>query len=441
MSRRRRLRGLSGLILVLALFGVGLSVGMVRDQVGRAPTRTARVAPSLGAQASPDQRAGQVQRLLDRRASAVRTGDRRAFLATVDPAAATFRARQGDTFDALSSVPIDQWDYRLDPTSEQEPDVALDARYGAGTWWGPGVELGYTFTGVAGRPTRVQQHLTFVRRAGRWYVAAADDFAARGDRTPRQIWDAGPVLAVRRPGVLVLGHPGAAELLTDVARRTAAAVPVVSSVWGQDWSRQAVVLVPASAEEMAALLDQPLDLSQIAAVATAELRSGEPPAGERILVNPDTFSELGELGRRVVLTHELTHVATRAATGPATPMWLAEGLADYVAYQGLDLSLSVTARELRADVRAGRVPDSLPSEDAFESGSAHLASAYEQAWLATRLLVEQQGRDGFLTLYRSLGARRDVEPSRALEQTLQPAGTSTARFTADWRAHLEQVLR
>jgi hypothetical protein len=205
------------------------------------------------------------------------------------------------------------------------------------------------------------------------------------------------------------------------------------------------VLVPTSGQEMSDLLGSDSDLSQIAAVATAELGGGSgefDPSGDRILVNPDTFGRLGQLGRRVVLTHELTHVATRRATGPAVPAWLAEGLADYVAYRDIDLPLALSARELRADVRAGRLPAALPADGDFDGGNDALAQAYEQAWLAVRLLADVHGQDALLRFYRVVGARRGgAPPATAVEEALQAElGTTTAQLVEDWRASLQRDL-
>ena len=289
----------------------------------------------------------------------------------------------------------------------------------------------------------VDHALTFVLRDGRWLLGADDDFALQGRATPRAIWDRGPLVAVRADGVLVLGHPGQRRLLDQVAALAEAAVPRVTAAWGP-WRERVVVLVPDDAQELAGLLGSKGDLTRIAAVATAELRGGEgeyDPAGDRVLVNPDTFTGLGAIGRQVVLTHEVTHVATRRASGPAVPGWLAEGFADLVGYTGVDLPVSVTAADLAAEVRDGRLPTALPVDADFEGGSPRLSQAYQGAWLAVRLLDERHGRDALLRFYRAVGARRGVAPAAAVEDALRvELGTTTAALTADWRASLLRRL-
>ena len=62
---------------------------------------------------------------------------------------------------------------------------------------------------------------------------------------------------------------------------------------------------------------------------TAENVPGQPkPVGDRIGINPANWPKLSPLGRRIVLTHELTHVATRVYTSESTPSWVVEGFAE-----------------------------------------------------------------------------------------------------------------
>jgi len=402
-----------------------------------------RAAPSAAEleRAADSERSDDVRRLLTARAAAVLGRDRTAFLATVDPKAKSLRARQAAMFDALAAVPLGIWDYRLDPRTGRAADAALDARYGRGQWWAPSVTLSYGLAGFDDSPTVDEHHLTFVRRDGRWLLGADDDFDAVGGITPRALWERGSVVAVRQPGVLALGHVDSATL-RNVASLASAAIPRVTEVWGEQWGKRVVVIVPSSGAEMASLIDSTQDFSQIAAVATAEVsEASDGDATERILVNPETFGKLGQLGRRVVLTHEVTHVAARRATGPAVPAWLAEGLADYVGYKQVKVPLSVAAKNLRRDVRDGRLPTALPTDEAFDGGNPALAQAYEQSWLAVRLLVERYGEAELLAFYRAVGASEGSDRSVVLSTELRDAfGIDDARLTADWRAALQRQL-
>lgn len=434
-------RGVAVLLAVQLIAGLAAVVALrVRDD--SAPDAGAvrgRVAPAVNVDAP---REAAVRTLLALRAVAIRVRDRDAWMSTIDPTAAAFRQRQGDLFDALAAVPIADWSYRLEPDSEPPRNVDLGAVRGPG-WWAPGVTLSYRIAGYDESPTLEPQRLTFVPRGERWYVAADDDFAAAGRDTARGLWDSGRVVVVRGANSIVLGHPGSRSMMRRVAASIDAAVPRVTEVWGTAWSHRVVALVPRSQDELQRIVGGDGDYSQIAAVATAGLTGGAAgyhPVGDRIVINPMNFAKLGTLGRRVVLTHEVTHVATRAATGPAAPVWLVEGFADYVGYLGVRVPYRVSASELRTAVRRGRGPRELPSDRDFLGGNADLAQVYEQAWLAVTLLVETYGRDGLVDFYRVVG-QRGAAPTAVDDTLTSMFGTDLAAFTKAWRRDLASRLR
>ena len=440
-ARTRALRLLAALAVVELIAGTAGAVALRSRAHDRhsSPAVRGGVAPAVDVDAA---RAAAVRSLLAARATAVRSRDRAAWLATVDPSARAFRDRQGNLFDALGGVPLSDWTYRLDPEGGAPDRPDLDELRGPG-WWAPQVTLTYRITGYDVAPTVELQRLTFVPRAGGWFVAADDDFAGAGKDTARGIWDAGPVSVVRGTSCIVLGHPGSRSLMRRVAASVDAAVPRVTAVWGPAWSQKVVVLVPSSQSELSRIVGGTGDYSQIAAVATAELNSaatGYHPVGDRIVINPSNFLKLGSLGRRVVLTHEVTHVATRAATGPAAPTWLVEGLADYVGYLGVGVTYAVSAQELRDAVRAGHLPSALPSDHDFDGTNPDLAQVYEQAWTAVSLIAETYGRDGLLRFYRAVGQAE--ETSSAVDDAFRAAlGTDLASFTESWRRDLPTRLR
>ncbi|MDT7570838.1 MAG: hypothetical protein QOE05_1012 [Actinomycetota bacterium] len=437
-SRLVRLLGIAVAVqLVAGLVGVAV-VRLHHDSPGPSSAVRGRVAPS----AELDARDRAVRALLDARAAAIRDRDRAAWLSTVDPSNRDFVAAQGELFDALADVPISDWTYRLDSDSTRPASVGLDAKRGRG-WWAPAVTLSYRITGYDDVPTIEPQRLTFVPRGESWFITADDDFAEVGRDTTRGLWDSGRVVVSRGRSCIVLGHPGSRSLMRRVATSVDAAVPRVTSVWGANWSQRLVVLVPSTQAELNRIIGGSGDFSQIAAVATAELRdsgNGYHPVGDRIVINPPTFAKLGTLGRRVVLTHEVAHVATRAASGPEAPAWLVEGFADYVGYRGVRVPYSASASELRSAVRRGDVPAALPTEHDFEGDNKDLAKVYEEAWLAVTLIAEQHGRDGLLRFYREVG-RADARPTAVNDAFRRLWGTSVATFTAQWRHDLVTRLR
>ncbi len=316
LQRSRFLTLAVAAILALEVAGAATVVRR-RDDLVSAPTATTGAAPRRAAAAQRrafDERESQVRRLLADRSRAVLSRDRALFLRGIDPGATAFRARQERLFDALADVPIGSWAYTLDPDREWPFDPAVLGHYRAETWV-PEIELRYQLKGYDALPATGEQFLTFVRRPQGWLIGNDDDFPGVPNlQTDRELWDFGPVEVVTGRSSLVLGRRGRRDLLTEIARQADLAVPRVSAVWGRDWSQKVVVLVPETQDELGTLIEEGNDLSQIAAVAVAQLgRRGDLPAavGNRIIVNPPNFARLSRAGRRIVLQHEITHVASR----------------------------------------------------------------------------------------------------------------------------------
>lgn len=380
--------------------------------------------------------------LLARRRQAVLHHDVNAFLATDDPAQPRFRAQQRREFEALSAVPLASWDYDID-LGIGLPLTPQAQRYRAPVFAPAQFDIRYAIKGFDDKPTSLTQTPTFVARASGWYVASFDDFAKAGNPSSPGIWDFGPLRVARAHGVLVIGHPQSATLLRQVAELAAESIPKVTAVWGRHWSRTVVVLVPSTQRELGDIVDDTEDLDQIAALTSAEVTScpGAPnPVGARIAINPRNWPTLSPLGRRIVMTHELTHIATRAETNSCMPTWLIEGFADYVGYGQASVPVRTIASELAADVQAGRVPKSLPAAADFDGDSKRLAQAYEGGLLACRLIASIAGERGLVRFYTEVGTS-PASPARALASAMRTILHLTpAQFTARWQQYLRSQL-
>lgn len=385
----------------------------------------------------PEGRDGRaVQRLLDQRAAAVRERDADAFLATVDRGSARYVAEQRRVFRQMSAVPLRSWTYRLVRTGGFAPAPV------GGRSLAAQVELRYRLTGYDTAPVVSAQYLTLARRAGRWYVAS-DDGVVDGKRGTEQLWDQGTVDVVRGAHSLVLGVGQDRRVLRAVAGIADRAVPILGRVWPHEWAGRVVVEVPGSLDRMAALLGASADgYRGIAAVTTGEVGgAGDEAPADRVIVNPEAYQVLGDFGRRVVLTHETAHVATRTATSAATPLWLSEGFADWVGYRTPGRTPRQVAPELTDAVVAGHPPTSLPRDDDFRFGSDpdRLSRAYEQGWLACRLIADRWGERKLVDFYRAVG--RAPERSGAVESALRKVlGVSLTEFTELWRKYVATEL-
>jgi hypothetical protein len=339
-------------------------------------------------------------------------------------------------------VSFASWDYDFDAKKSLKPSPRAK-RHDAPTWSPANLSLDYRLRGFDRRATRLPQFPTFVHRASGWYLTSFDDYRRSGKRSSTDLWDYGPVVAIRTDRVLVLGHPQAESLMRSIAAQVASDIPRVNAVWTHHWSQRAVVLVPATQYELGRVVADYGDLDKIAAVATAEVQLGTSrpdPVGDRIGINPANWPKLSLLGQRIVLTHELTHVATRAVTSSSIPTWLAEGFADYVGYLDSGVPTTFVAQDLAAAVRAGRTPRHLPRVGEFNGASARLSDAYEGAWLACRLIAERWGQDTLVRFYSDVG-RSHRDPTVAVDSAMRRVlHISSATFVARWRSFVSQSL-
>jgi hypothetical protein len=313
----------------------------------------------------------------------------------------------------------------------------LAGRLGAGSFAAE-IDIAYRIAGYDNADQRYDRVYTLTPRDGRWYVSGAFDPADAPAH--RELWDVGKVHVLPAEHGLILGLDPSSSLHTyaDAVDR---AVPRVNAVWGTGWSRQVLVEVTRTEDEMSEILGgAPSTYRQLAAVTRGELGTDEvTSAAERIIINPKAYRELSDVGRQVIMGHEVTHVAARERTQPWTPRWLAEGFADYIGYRDSGLSVRVIAQELVGDVNSGYVPQALPADTDFSATNSALAQSYEMSWLACRLIADRYGGpDTLVAFYRAVGGPGGPgELARAFTEVLH---TNQADFTRRWRDYVRSEL-
>ncbi|MFG3245784.1 hypothetical protein [Streptomyces sp. NPDC048187] len=371
-----------------------------------------------GGRSVADPARADVQRVLDRRAAAVLAHD----------AAAYARTGTEPRFGDLSAIPLAAWSYRVRDLDRSGDTATAD------------VELRYRVEGYDRGAVATGRTLRLSRdgAGGRWSV----DSDRPAKKAGQQPWDQGEVEVVRGTHSLVLGVGQPTGTLRRFAGLADRAVPAVADAWDGDWARRVVVVVPRSLEGMAGLLGSPASSYRgIAAVTTGETGGREHAPADRIIVNPDAYGLLGDLGKQVVLTHETTHVATRADTTSATPLWLSEGYADWVGYRDSARAADQAAPELADAIAGGEVPARLPMDEdfGFTADAEELARAYEGGWLACRMIAEQWDEDRLDAFYRAVGTHD--ERAGAVEDAMRKVlGTTPEDFTARWREYLRTRL-
>ena len=381
--------------------------------------------------------------VLQQRSSALLARNQAGFAATLATTAPAFRTAQLAVFANTAGVPFSSWYYDVDPADVKAATVPRAGQLLVA------VTLRYALRGFDPQPTALRQYLTFVTTdtVTGWLLASDSDGDASGERSARDLWDFGPVVVTRGAVSLVLSHPAGESLAHTLAAAADAAVPRVTAFWGTGWARRVVILVPATTDELSQIVGTTQDLSQIAALATAEISvtsRGDSSVGDRVAINPATFGTLGALGRRVVMTHEITHVATRSVTSTGSPTWLVEGIADYVGFKGTTTSLRFDASELAHEVDEGHLPSALPTSADFSgdagSGTA-LAADYEEAWMAVKFIVSRTSEASLIAFYKAVGTGQGTPDAVLKAAFANVLHTDQATFTASWQSYVAVSLR
>ena len=437
-------------LLVVALLAGGFALRADRDD----GTPDARPSPAATASGTPKPtvdasvlRIQGLDALLADRGRAMLARDREAWLATVDPASDDFAARQAAVFDNLAQVPLEVWRYEF---AGEGPGLSAERQAALGPEaWVARIVLVYRLADADQADVRREAYLTLARSGEDWLVVGDTD-----GTSSTELWDLGPVQVIRGSRSLVLGTADVGTL-EQYSAEVDRAAEGVDEVWGDEWPRTVVVQVPRDQSEMARLLlrKDEVGLEQIAAVTTGELGLDQPgTSADRVIVNPAGFAQLGPLGREVVLTHEITHVATRATTTSDVPIWLSEGFADYVAYADTGLSRDVVAADVLDLVREGNGPTALPTGSDFDPAVTDIAAAYSGSWLAAELIARTYSEEALVAFYRAVAggftagstpSSNAVDPSApsASPSVVQVAftqvlGTDQAAFEKSWVQYL-----
>ena len=403
-----------GIAVPRAFPGGTASRAVAGSAAGDAPLPGSSSPGSISAAGDID---SEIATLLARRGDAVTRDDAAEWRGTQTSSA------KAPAFARLSVLPVTEWVYDVRST-----DAAAD-----GATAKLDVRLRVRLD-VDAADSIVHERLTLLRVASGWLVVAETTADKRA-----QPWDLGTLSIVRGSKTLVIGIDTPAATLRAYAKAADASIPDVTAVWGADWEKRAVLVVPHTVSQLARALGRtPDSLDGYAAVTTGDLTTD--PGGRsalRVWINTPGMADLSSPGREVVVRHELTHVATAAPSVAGVPLWLVEGFAEYVGYRGSGIPLRDELRELAQAQRKGTVPAHLPTEQMFDGDQVDLA--YEGGDLACRVIAEKYGQKALVRLYRLVVAGKGTE-SENLDSALRViTGGNTESFEAAWRARLRAL--
>lgn len=223
-----------------------------------------------------------------------------------------------------------------------------------------------------------------------------------------------------------LGGARTDALLSRVDADLGGAVAAVEQFWGTDWPREILVVATDSDAQFAAQahLDPHRQWSDIAAVAVADEVDLEKrqASGQRIVLAPGA-SGMSDSALRIVLAHELFHLAARTDTALDAPRWLTEGVADLVARPPTPIPAGAAANT------------ALPTDAELDEPGPGRSAGYDRAWWFARFVADTYGVDGLRRLYaRACGPGRAELP----EAVRQALNTDLSELQARWAAWLNR---
>ncbi|GAA1542466.1 hypothetical protein [Nocardioides humi] len=346
-----------------------------------------------------------MQKTLDRRAKGLRTHDVRRFRRSLDRSDAGLVAEQLAYFDNVTQLPLGELRY------EVAADTITPVE-GSEDYWVE-VVLVLALDGYDAVAARTRDRFLFTPSPDgqRLVVTSTTDYSWEKDHPGNvQPWDLGPVRVEQAAGVL--------GIFDDTTVRHAAAVldaagtgrSDVRSVLGagDDAGVSGVVVYslrdPAFLRGLAGRTVGDPDRADglTIAVPADATDASRGVASYRIFLNPRVLDQqAGVLGRLV--RHELTH-ATLGPRGRGAPLWLNEGLAEYVSVQ----SMAPARRRLPARaLQVGASATDLPGEAQFAGADAE--AWYAVSWWVCEYVAGVYGTPMLLVLLDRLADGADQE--------------------------------
>jgi Peptidase MA superfamily len=371
--------------------------------------------------------------LLTRRAAAVAKHDQAAFLADVDTADPRFVDRQRTEYQNLVALGLSSFTLELTSHTYEVSDADLIRRYG-GALREVGVTVRYAIAGLDTVPDAEPWIPTLALMHGRWLLVS-EEGAGSGTKFPfgvgGQPWEARPIVVVKSAHVVAVVSKEDQEIaphLLDLAER---GVVNAAKVRPEGWPDK-VLMTAVSDQKVfdSYFAGSPDKLAQVEAVTVprysdvAEWNSGARFALSRVVFNPNTLGR-GDEELQHTLTHEFTHVAFGPETTDATPVWLIEGTAEYVAFASEKVSDAFVTQA------ANHVSGStLPADRSFYDS----ADNYLLGWLACKLIAQKYGQAKLIALYDWFQDHSDEDGGfRAA------LGISYSAFLGTWQNYLKTV--
>ena len=380
----------------------------------------------------PQERTAGIQAVMDRRAAAVRSRDRAAFLADVDPADADFMRKQEVVFNNLVQLPLAELAFHVEPHVGYAKSISWKVRSRLRfAVYAPGVTVRYRVQGV----DEVRVAAPWIPILGhinrRWVIIGQAGEQELPYGANGQAWDAGPIVVARSSRVVVVLSAEDASRGSYLLELAENGLDQVNAVRPGKWVGKVVVTAVQDQRifegYFASAPDRVANVAAIAVPYYEEVVDWNPSpkfAATRVVFNPQQLSAQPEELEHD-LAHEFAHAAMGPVTGRSTPRWLVEGFAEYAAYR----SEAVSATAIRRMMRDVPPAETLPADDSFYSD----ATNYLTSWLACRMIAERYGERTLIALYESFQGNGDQEAT-----ITTVLGVTRTQLTDQWRTYVER---
>lgn len=357
--------------------------------------------PDAGAHAVQP-RVGEAQALLDARAAAVLDGRAEEFLEGLAPARARLRDQQRTWFDNLQRLPVRRLSYSLEPSSVVPSG---DGRFTATT------AQRLQLAGFDAWPVVTHLEMTFAPAASGLVLSAVrEPRGASLDVAPP--WHRGRVEVVREGGVLGIFDSSSVRHARSVVDAVARGSAEVSRQVPGGWRGSVVVYAFSDTSALRRVPALPGgDADELDAVSFPVGRRAGGSAAFRVVLHPRMLTA-GSRERDRLVRHELAHVAL-GSRADELPVWLSEGLAEYVSVRALAPEDRTIAGAAVAAAREGF--GSLPADSTF-NGAASQAH-YGLAWWACEAIADLYGEEALWSLVDAYATMDD--PVRTLLGTTE----------------------
>ena len=386
--RARRATTATRLLVVAVVCSFPVAINSVSAATPVALTTTTGFDPS-GVVDAADVAA--LSELLETRSLAVLNGDSAAHIATLHPlASASMVAVEARTVTGGAAVGLGSYSESLAlPVIDLTPPTMVSV--GGQRALTLEVRRSHRVAGFDDRDHVASIFFTFVDTPDGWKLHSDNSLAPIGLSGDRELWELFDTSIERRERVLVIGTSTEARhrALADIAEQALARFDLN---WTDPWTGRVVMVVPALTSEIEALLQPTIDVSKFVAFTTLSVdrASGYDVVAPRIVAQEGNLSQRSPQRQTDILVHELAHVASVVESGPATPLWAHEGLAEWI-----------TAGRPASDTGDLVLPDL----HRFRTGSsADIREVYNQAASTMEQLAARFGDAAPVELFRSVGA-------------------------------------